>query len=481
MDKFKCPKCSDTFKYKSLIKRHLKSVRCFSTDTYIEDYINKNYNKKTNTITNTNTTNTTNTIDTIDTIDTTNTLNIDTANTTNTTNTIDTTNTTNTTNTIDTTDTTNTLNIDTANTNTTTNNTNTTDTNNELHLFICDKCNNSYKYKTSLDKHKRKSKCYNNTNNITNNIINSNSNNNNNNNTNIINNINIQYINPFGFEDVRTIPITKMKEILISGTEAGLHIIKAIYDKIENKNFYKPNMSRPEIACLNEELKLTVYKSKEFADALFDRCIVLLHHMLYLCKNEFSNMNIKYIYENIEHIEITMRTEIYDKKLKNIIESEFLNNNIDNKDRIKNFIKIIKEDNTIKDNSLIQIQNNIELKNKQNEEYTKILTMNKLNQLFGDPRDILGLKKNEVILNLRISRFEESIFYNFWINRLNTIKQYVIENKSKIGDIINIKQEETKIMNMLDLIKNRVELRRCGNDYIDLNINDEFRLNDIKN
>ncbi len=459
MNNFKCPKCFEGFKFKSLLKRHLKSVRCFSTDEYIEDYINKKYNKKVNTTT-TNTDNTTN-------------------NTNNTTDTIDTT-TTNTDNTTNNNTATTTATTDTTTTNTTTNN-------NELNLYICDKCNNSYKYKTSLNKHKRKSKCYNNntntntnsnTNNITNNIINSN---NNNNNTNIVNNINIQYINPFGFEDVRSIPMTKMKEILISGTEAGLHIIKAIYDKIENKNFYKPNMSRPEIACLNEELKLTVYKSKEFADALFDRCIVLLHHMLYLCKNEFSNMNIKYIYENIEHIETTMRTEIYDKKLKNIIESEFLNNNLDNKDRIKNFIKIIKEDNTIKDNSLIQIQNNIDLKNKQNEEYTKILTMNKLNQLFGDPRDILGLKKNEIILNLRISRFEESIFYNFWIDRLNTIKNYVIENKSKIGDIINIKQEETKIMKMLELIKKRVELRRCGNDYIDLNLNDEFRLNDIKN
>ena len=272
MNNFKCPKCFEVFKFKSLLKRHLKSVRCFSTDTYIEDYINQKYNKKVNT-TNTDINNTIN-----NTTDTT----TDTNNNNTTNNTTDTTN--NTTDTIDTIDTidttTNTTNT-TDTTNTTNNNTNTTTNNNELNLYMCDKCNNSYKYKTSLNKHKRKSKCYNNntntnsnTNNITNNIINSN---NNNNNTNIVNNINIQYINPFGFEDVRTIPMTKMKEILISGTQAGLHIIKAIYDKIENKNFYKPNMSRPEIACLNEELKLTVYKSKEFADALFDRCIVFLH------------------------------------------------------------------------------------------------------------------------------------------------------------------------------------------------------------
>ena len=375
----------------------------------------------------------------------------------------------------------------------------------EIHIFFnpniikCNICSQTFVQKSSLYRHQRNIQCIQKKrssskvsipniipNNqpptaVTNNINHTNSHNTTNNTNNTIinnnNNINIQYINPFGFEDVRTIPITEMKKILKSGTEAGLHIIKAIYDKIENKNFYKPNLSRPEIACLNEDLKLTIYKSKEFADALFDRCIALLHHMLYLCKNEFTNMNIKYIYENIEHIELTMRTEIYDKKLKTIIESEFRNNNLDTKDRIKNFIKQIKEDTLVKDNSLLHIKNTLDLKAEQNAEYTKILTMNELHKLFGDPRVILGLRKEEIILNLRISRFEESIFYNFWIDRLTMIKKYVIDNKSKIGDIININNEETKIMQMLELIKTRVELYRCD-AYIDLNISDEFRLDD---
>ena len=374
----------------------------------------------------------------------------------------------------------------------------------EIHIFFnpniikCNICSQTFVQKSSLYRHQRNIQCVqkkssskvsipniipNNqpTSAVTNNINHTNSHNTTNNTNNTIinnnNNINIQYINPFGFEDVRTIPITEMKKILNSGTEAGLHIIKAIYDKIENKNFYKPNLSRPEIACLNEDLKLTIYKSKEFADALFDRCIALLHHMLYLCKNEFTNVNIKYIYENIEHIELTMRTEIYDKKLKNIIESEFRNNNLDTKDRIKNFIKQIKEDTLVKDNSLLQIKNNLDLQSKKNEEYTKILTINELNKLFGDPRIILGLKKEEIILNLRTSRFEESIFYNFWIDRLTMIKKYVIDNKSKIGDIININNEEAKIMQMLEIIERRVELYRSS-AYIDLNINDDFMLYD---
>ena len=363
----------------------------------------------------------------------------------------------------------------------------------DIKLFICNDCNNKFKYKTSLYKHKRNSKCSRNqtlteiNNTTNNNLINntlSNSNNTINNITNnitnnIINNTIIQHINPFGFEDVRSIPITEMKTILTSGTEAGIKIIKTIYNKIENKNFYKPNISRSEIACLNEDFNLTIYKSKEFCDALFDKCITFLHHMLYLCKDEYSKNNIKYIYDNIEHIETTMRTEIYDKKLQNIIETEFRNNNINNKDRIKKFIKDIKDNENIKTNSLLQLKNTTILTDDKSKEYKISITNLELNNVFGDPKVILGLRKDEILLNLRISRFEESIFNLFWIDRIKNIKKYVMNNKkATIGDIINLSTEETKIMTMLDIIKHRVDNNR-GDDYLDLNINDEFRLEDI--
>ena len=307
-------------------------------------------------------------------------------------------------------------------------------------------------------------------NNITNNTINNN----------INNNIIIQHINPFGFEDVRTIPISEMKMILNSGSEAGLHIIKTIYNKIENKNFYKPNIARQEVAFLNNNFNLTIYKSKEFCDALFDRCIALLHHMLFLCKNEYTSINIKCIYNNIEYIETTMRTEIYEKKLQNIIETEFRNNNIDTKDRIKKFIKKIKEDTEIKDNSLLQIKNTLELKTETNIELQKTIKNKEINKLFGNPKVILGLRKEEILLNLRITRFEESIFYNFWKERIKNIKNYIMTHKkSTIGDIINLTKEENKINGMLDIIKQRVDNYR-GNEDIDLNINEEFNLNDFE-
>ena len=357
-------------------------------------------------------------------------------------------------------------------------------------IIKCNKCSQVFVQKSSLYRHQRNIKCEklntqpptNTPSQINNNNSHNTTNNNNTTNNTIINNNNtiIQHINPFGFEDVRTIPISEMKAILNSGTEAGIHIIKAIYNKIENKNFYKPNISRSEIACLNEDLKLTIYKNKEFADAFFDRCITLLHHMLYLCKNEFTATSIKCIYDNIEYIETTMRTEIYDKKLQNIIESEFRNNNLDTKDRIKNFIKKLKEESEIKDNSLLQIKNTLELKTETNIELQKTIKNKEINKLFGNPKVILGLRKEEILLNLRITRFEESIFYNFWKERIKNIKNYIMKNKkSTIGDIINLTKEENKINGMLDIIKQRVDNYR-GNEDIDLNINEEFNLNDFE-
>jgi hypothetical protein len=345
----------------------------------------------------------------------------------------------------------------------------------------CNNCEKEFTRKTSLLRHQKESKCFNSQENILipnqiNNTINNNSNNItnntiNNNNNNIINNTTIiQHINPFGFEDVRTIPIPEMKTILNSGEKAGFQIIKTIYNKLENKNFYKPNMSRPEIACLNTEFNLTIYKCKEFCDALFDRCIAFLHHMLYLCKNEYSKNAIKNIYDNIEYIETTMRTEIYDKQLQNIIESEFRNNNIDNKDRIKKFIKEIKDNTETKVQSTSLINNIVTLNIDSNKEYKISITDEEINKVLGDPKVILGLNKRELIEEFHFKRFEETKFYKFWIDRIKNEKIYINKCKTTtIGDIKNIKIRNTQIELMLNIIQARADNLQAGQQ-IDLDV-----------
>ena len=317
----------------------------------------------------------------------------------------------------------------------------------------------------------------NNTNNITN-IENQNTINNIINQTN--NTINILQINPFGLEDVREIPVSEMILILNSGDNAGLHIIKAIYSKIENKNFYKPNIARSEIACLNEDFQLTIYKTREFADALFDRCLALLHHMLYICKNEITLNNIRSIYENIENIENIMRTEIYEKKLQNIIEAEVRNYNLETKNKISKYIKDIKETPEIHSSAKNKIKNIKKLTQNSNNEYKITFSDKEINELIGDPKLALGLTEEEIQIDMRINRYEDTKLYKYWKNRIILEKNIINENnykngKIQLGDIINTHKKINDIEQMLEIMKNRYENTMIG-DYINLNVGDRFSI-----
>jgi len=345
---------------------------------------------------------------------------------------------------------------------------------------------------------KEKNICINNTTNTTNNNIDNITNNNtdtitNNIDTTIINhinnnNINIQHINPFGFEDVRAIPMSEMKLILNSGENAGIYIIKSIYNKLENKNFYKPNISKSEIAFLNEDFKLTVFKTREFADALFDRCIILLHHILYLCKTEYTSNMIRTLYDNIEHIENTMRTEIYDKKLQTIIESEIRNNNLENKTKINKYIKDIKDISEIHNYAKENIKKVKELIIDSKNNYKISLGDEEFNKIIGEPKLTIGLTQSELQLDMILNRFEDTKFYKFWMDRIK-LEQNLIDNYSTIenintdtnnkklllGDIINIKKRINNIEQMLNIIKLRHEKLPPG-EYINLNVGDRYTI-----
>ena len=335
-----------------------------------------------------------------------------------------------------------------------------------INNFNCNKCNFTFVQKSSLNRHLKNSNCsQQHTTPLPSTVpiiqtINNTNNTNNNNNTININNNNtiIQHINPFGLEDVRTIPIPEMKKILSSGENAGFNIIKAIYSKLENKNFYKPNISRPEIAFLNIDFNLTICKNKEFCDALFDRCIALLHHMLYLCKTHFTTTSIRHIYDNIEHIENTMRTEIYEQKLQNIIDSEFRNNNLNTKDKIKKFIQETKTNNDSKELSQTQIDNTLLLEDNSNIEYTKTITNDELNRLFGDPKHILDNNKHIIMQDFLLNRFEDSVFYKFWIDRIKSEQEHLNKNKNSIiGNLNFIKRRHSQFYNILNNIKQKAD------------------------
>jgi hypothetical protein len=165
-----------------------------------------------------------------------------------------------------------------------------------------------------------------------------------------------------------------------------------------------------------------------------------------------------------------MRTEIYDKKLQNIIESEFRNNNLDNKDRIKKFIKEIKDNSESKEQSKSLLNNVLTLNDKSNKEYKISIFDEELNKALGDPKYILGITKKDYIEEFHVKRFEDTMLYKFWKDRIK--KETIYINKCKtatIGDIKNLKSRITKIDLMLNIIQARADCLNPG-DLINIDV-----------
>ena len=276
-----------------------------------------------------------------------------------------------------------------------------------------------------------------------------------------------------------------MKKILKSGIQSGLLIIKEIYSQIENKNFYKPNMGKSDIACLNDSFDLTIYKGNQFADVLFDRCITLLHHMLYLCKTELSTMEIQVIYDNIEYIETSMRVEIYEKNLQNIIESEVRNNNASNKSSISKYVKHIKTIAEVKTNANSVVNDIKQLKNNVTKDLQISISDDDFNDALGDSQLYFNLTKDNHNYEFQMKQYQDTDFYSYWTNRIKQEKEYIENKEDKtIGDIVNIYKREENIKMKLDVVGDRHKFLQHGeiinldvkSDHYTSKVNDDIAL-----
>ena len=88
--------------------------------------------------------------------------------------------------------------------------------------------------------------------------------------------------------------------------------------------------------------------------------------MLYLCKNEFINTDIITINNTINNL-LNNSKDIYYKQIQIIIETEFRNNNINNKNNIKTFINKVKEKPDTKNTLLDLIKNSMSFNEKTKE------------------------------------------------------------------------------------------------------------------
>ena len=354
----------------------------------------------------------------------------------------------------------------------------------ETNEVKCVECNLVFNHRQSLYKHIRENRCK--ANNIPpiaiplppNNIINDNSlvvngDNpiiNNNGVINITNNTTIvQHINPFGFESTDFLTIKEKMEILNSGHMACIKILKIIYSRNENKNFYKVNKKSTSVSYIGKNMNLDVYQNQEFRLELFKNSTTLLYSIMIDCK-ESLNLSLEKqleLMDNITSIKNDVYSEIFKNELSNfrremntpfldtetkckiewgldnVIGQEIENNNDNNRKVLAKYIK------SASTNPEVKAQFNIKVSNiaNQRQKTSKEILDNKLD--FKSVDEKFGtIEYSELENDLELDRYENTEFAKKLKEREKMEKQIVMENNTlgKLEQFSNYKkQREYKI------------------------------------
>jgi hypothetical protein len=300
-------------------------------------------------------------------------------------------------------------------------------------------------------------------NNITNNLeINNDINNNE-----VVNNyITHFHINPFGLENSNFLTNDQKLNILHSGHLAGVKILTLVYNKRENKNFFKTNKKNTHITFIDKDYELNILEEHAFKKKLYANGTNLLYSIFL---ESLPNLSIEQrinISDNINYIENDMYKEIFNNSLSNvkkemngelnqIIKKQTELNNSSIKIFANNFIdNIIKNPNNLKlaKTEVIKKQRKNKIINMQingiNEDIYSIVTPNTCNlallaeNLCMNFYDDTDFYKNLIIMEKK----EEELLKKF--NSIGLYKKYseIKQNrKKKIEEIKNVETDKDKL------------------------------------
>ena len=373
----------------------------------------------------------------------------------------------------------------------------------------CEQCNKLFKHKSSLTRHINNKKCYS-INIITNNTINNDNTNNgtiDNRQINITNNIIIQHINPFGQENTDFLSNKEKLEILRSGHKACIKILKIVYNRNENKNFYKVNKKHSTISYLkdntndNKENKddnnnntmssIDVFQLREFRKEIFNNSTTLLYSIMIDCKNDLCFEEQLALMDNITTIKNDVYNEIFNNSLsnlrkelgecildtetkneinwgiENVISYETDNNNDKNRKQISNYVKQINNEPIVKDIFKSKISKQKEKRNIINKELNdNSIENSEINQKYGK------VEYGELANQLQLSHYPNTKFVKK-LNEIEKIEETIVKKDNTLGKLNtynNIKKDRERNINHILKYENNIEKLKklSNNDELDI-------------
>lgn len=397
---------------------------------------------------------------------------------------------------------------------------------NELNNTLnCERCNKTFKSRSSLNRHVNYINCI-----SSSNIINNTTNNGDVNNgtindnrqiTNITNNnIIIQHINPFGHENTDFLTNQEKLNILRSGHTACIKILKIVYNRNENKNFYKVNKKSSTITYLKDTVNsrpntsntsptittssntntniidisdttdsdsnslIDVFQHREFRKEIFNNSTTLLYSIMLDCKNDLCFEEQLSLMDNINSIKNDVYNEIFTNSLsnlrreigdtvldietkeeinwgiENVISNEIENYNDNNRKKILNYVKHINTEPIVKDLFITKITKEKRKRNKIRKELNDKTLQNEVNNRCG------RIEYSELANQLQITHYPDTNFAKKLSDR-EKIEDTIVKNNVTLGKLNaynSIKKERKhNINNIMRYENDREKLRELSN------------------
>ena len=396
-------------------------------------------------------------------------------------------------------------------------------------IIQCNQCNKLFKHKSSLTRHVNNKRCYS-TNIIHNNTIINNGDINNgdtNNGTidnrqiNITNNIIIQHINPFGHENTDFLSSKEKLEILRSGHKACIKILKIVYNRNENKNFYKVNKKHSTISYLkynkndgkdNKDNKddsnstsnsnsnstsnsngngnsnlssIDVFQLREFRKEIFNNSTTLLYSIMIDCKNDLCFEEQLALMDNITTIKNDVYNEIFNNSLsnlrkelgecildtetkneinwgiENVISYETDNNNDKNRKQISNYVKQISDEPIVKEIFTAKVSKQKEKINSITKELNdNSIESNDINTKYGK------VEYGELANQLQLSHYPNTKFVKKLTER-EKLEENLVKKENTLGKLNAFntmkKERERNIKHILKHENNIEKLKELSN------------------